>query len=83
MLPGDLSHAPKRALQTPQREWLGEDLKVFVEASLEALKASEAGGWFDFRELQKEWNSYGAGNNETSIHIWQWVNLALLHKPRI
>ena len=78
LLPEAISHAPKRALQTPQREWMGNELRKFVQSNLERLKASEASEWFKIEELQKEWDSYLAGDNESSFHIWQWVNLALL-----
>ena len=78
LLPEAISHAPKRALQTPQREWMGNELRKFVQSNLERLKASEASEWFKIEELQKEWDSYLAGDNESSFHIWQWVNLVLL-----
>lgn len=80
MLPNSITYAPKRPLQTPQREWLGKELKVFVEGSLEHLKGSDAKGWFNFRELEKEWSLYLAGNSESSFHVWQWINLALLQR---
>ena len=32
-----ISYAPKRALQTPQREWLGENLKDYVQKSIGKL----------------------------------------------
>lgn len=74
----DISYAPKRPLQTPQREWLAEDLKPFVEQSLKKLKNSAFSEWFDHNEIQKEWNMYLAGDQKSSFHVWQWVNLSLL-----
>ena len=76
--PKDLSYAPKRPLQTPQREWLGNELKNFTEENLEKLRFSKASGWFDFDEMQKEWKNYQNGENQSSFHIWQWINAALL-----
>ena len=73
-----ISYAPKRPLQTPQREWLGEDLKEFVANHLQQLKDSEYSKWFNFTALEKEWELYIEGNNDASFHIWQWVNLSLL-----
>ncbi|HKL35119.1 MAG TPA: asparagine synthase (glutamine-hydrolyzing) [Salegentibacter sp.] len=76
--PKDLSYAPKRPLQTPQREWLGNELKDFTEENLEKLKYSKASEWFNFEEMQKEWRNYQNGDNQSSFHIWQWINAALL-----
>ena len=76
--PKDLSYAPKRPLQTPQREWLGNELKNFTEENLEKLRFSKASGWFDFDEMQKEWKNYQNGDNQSGFHIWQWINAALL-----
>ena len=76
--PKDLSYAPKRPLQTPQREWLGKELKDFTEENLEKLRYSKASHWFNFEEMQKEWKNYKAGDNQSSFHIWQWINAGLL-----
>ena len=82
LVPADISYAPKRALQTPQREWLGNELKDFVTAQLNTLKHSEFSAWFDHTEIAKEWETYLKGNNESSFHIWQWVNSALILNKR-
>jgi asparagine synthase (glutamine-hydrolysing) len=78
--PKDISFAPKRPLQTPQREWLGRELKIWVEINLENLKKSENNNWFNSIKLENEWQSYLKGENESSFHIWQWINAALLFK---
>ncbi|SKB59935.1 asparagine synthase (glutamine-hydrolysing) [Salegentibacter holothuriorum] len=76
--PKDLSYAPKRPLQTPQREWLGNELKDFTEENLEKIRYSKASHWFNFEEIQKEWRNYQNGDNQSSFHIWQWINTGLL-----
>jgi asparagine synthase (glutamine-hydrolysing) len=73
----DLVLAPKRPLQTPQREWLSEDLKDWVQAEVELLYANN---WFNKKELQNELNSFFKGNNQSSFHIWQWINTAQILK---
>ncbi|TVZ25595.1 asparagine synthase (glutamine-hydrolysing) [Gillisia sp. Hel_I_86] len=75
--PQDISFAPKRPLQTPQREWLGEELKEWVESNLANLKDLD---WFDNNQIEKEWQAYLVGNQESSFHIWQLVNAAMLLK---
>lgn len=78
LAPKDISFAPKRPLQTPQREWLGQELKEWVETNLENLKHSKNQDWFNNKEIEKEWKLYLDGNQESSFHIWQWVNAAIL-----
>ncbi|WP_081212349.1 asparagine synthase (glutamine-hydrolyzing) [Salegentibacter sediminis] len=78
LAPKELSYAPKRPLQTPQREWLGDELREFTEAQMENLLASPVGDWFNEKEMKKEWEKYCAGDRESSFHIWQWVNAGLV-----
>ncbi|WP_298247547.1 asparagine synthase (glutamine-hydrolyzing) [uncultured Christiangramia sp.] len=73
-----ISNAPKRPLQTPQREWLGNELKEYVSGNLEKLKSCSVADWFDHKEIEKEWRSYQEGENTSSFHIWQWINTAHL-----
>ncbi len=78
LAPSDLTYAPKRPLQTPQREWLGEDLRDYTEEKITSLKKSSAANWFDFKKLETEKNAYFNGDNQSSFHIWQWINTAVL-----
>ncbi|NNT72582.1 asparagine synthase (glutamine-hydrolyzing) [Flavobacterium sp. IMCC34852] len=73
----DLVLAPKRPLQTPQREWLSEDLKAWVMAEVEVLKQNS---WFDAKALQTELDHFFNGDNQSSFHIWQWINAAQILK---
>jgi asparagine synthase (glutamine-hydrolysing) len=73
----DLVLAPKRPLQTPQREWLSEDLKDWVKAEVETLYQNN---WFNKKELQLELELFFKGVNHSSFHIWQWINTAQLLK---
>ena len=76
----DLAYSPKRPLQTPQREWLGNDLKEFVTEELLKLKFCNYSSWFNHKEIAKEWKIYQNGSNNSSFHIWQWINAAQLLK---
>ncbi|WP_029035369.1 asparagine synthase (glutamine-hydrolyzing) [Salinimicrobium terrae] len=78
LVPKNISYAPKRPLQTPQREWLGKEVRPFVEEQLKSLKNSAAADWFDHKEIEREWKRYLAGDNRSSFHVWQWVNASLL-----
>ena len=75
MVPEEISFAPKRPLQTPQREWLGLELKEWVKLNLENLKDLN---WFDNNQIDNEWESYLSGDQESSFHIWQLANASML-----
>jgi len=74
-LSDSISYAPKRPLQTPQREWLGKDLEKFVTNMIMKIERSEFSSWFDIEELKNEWQNYLHGDNQSSFHIWQWLGL--------
>ena len=73
-----ITYAPKRPLQTPQREWLGEGMKAYVVAQLDKIETSPYANWFDVEEIRKEWNLYLSGDNDSSFHIWQWMSCMML-----
>lgn len=76
LLPGEVAEAPKRPVQTPQREWLRGPLRGWVEACLES-PALGASGWFDLTKLRREWVHYLAGETDNSFAVWQWISVAL------
>ncbi|MDI1256456.1 MAG: asparagine synthase (glutamine-hydrolyzing) [Flavobacterium sp.] len=67
--------APKRPLQTPQREWLSGELKDYANEQIARFSS------FDFvnkKEVQAIWTAYCNGNQDNSFYIWQWINSAVL-----
>ena len=76
-LSDSISYAPKRPLQTPQREWLGNELEKFVTDLLGNIGDSEFSSWFDIEKLKLEWQKYLDGDNQSSFHIWQWLSLSM------
>tara|TARA_S200000501_G_scaffold166986_1_gene157347 strand:- start:3428 stop:5131 length:1704 start_codon:yes stop_codon:yes gene_type:complete len=79
-LDDSITNSPKRPLQTPQREWLANELSDYVESKIENLKDSDFSSWFDINEMSNEWQKYKDGDNDSSFHIWQWVSLSNLIK---
>ncbi|SHM64777.1 asparagine synthase (glutamine-hydrolyzing) [Flavobacterium xanthum] len=73
-LADDLVFTPKRPVQTPQREWLADDLNVWVNECFEGISNSNYSSWFIQEELQKELRLYMEGDFQSSFHIWQCVN---------
>ena len=76
LLPADFIEAPKRPVQTPQREWLRGPLRDWVESCL-ADSSVQQSGWFDRDRLQAEWERYRAGESDNSFYVWQWISVAL------
>jgi asparagine synthase (glutamine-hydrolysing) len=69
--------APKRPIQTPQREWIANELKDYFDEQINVFSN------FDFvnkKQVINLWSSYCKGKKDNSFYIWQWVNLAILNK---
>ena len=79
-LDDSITNSPKRPLQTPQREWLGNELSGYVESKIKNLKDSDFASWFDINEMSNEWQKYKDGDNDSSFHIWQWISFSNLMK---
>lgn len=73
---GDIALAPKRPLQTPQREWIGGPLSDFVGDRITKLRSSP---WFEKAALDQEWRDYRNGKKDNSFFVWQWVNTSFIH----
>lgn len=77
MLSNSIALAPKRPLQTPQREWISNELRGFFDEKINEFSQLE---FVHSKEVKKEWNNYILGNQENSFYIWQWINLVELLK---
>lgn len=75
-LSNDLVFAPKRPLQTPQREWLANDLKDWVQEKCNSIENSEYANWFNETEIKNEITHYFEGNIQSSFHIWQLMSVS-------
>lgn len=81
LLPDGLVEAPKRPLQTPQREWLREDLRDWAGDCIESGLTRFGGQWLDAPAVRREWSNYQRGDSDNSFYIWQWINLGLSCRP--
>lgn len=78
LLPDAVREAPKRALQTPQREWLRGPLQAWARDLTHSALQGPLGSWFDRSRVESEWDRFVAGMTDTSFFVWQWVSLGLL-----
>lgn len=75
-LPKNIVFTPKRVLQTPQREWLFDELQEFGKSSVDIILNSKYANWFDKVAFQNAANHFFEGNIENSFFIWQCISLA-------
>lgn len=68
--------APKRPVQTPQREWLRGALADWATERIEALAGASA--WFDAAAMRAAWQGYLAGEGDNSYWVWQWLSAAMM-----
>jgi asparagine synthase (glutamine-hydrolysing) len=74
LLPDRLSQAPKRPMQTPQREWLRGPLREWADAQINVALSGSAGAFFDKAAVKKEWLRFCRGESDNSFYIWQWIS---------
>lgn len=71
LLDNEVALAPKRALQTPQREWMANELLPYCEDKINDFSNLD---FVNKKEVEKIWSAYKEGNQENSFYIWQWIN---------
>jgi asparagine synthase (glutamine-hydrolysing) len=76
-LPARLSQAPKRALQTPQREWLRNQLKDWADEQIRVALGGPLAAWLDKKSVLDSWEHYCRGNGDNSFYVWQWITIGL------
>lgn len=78
LLPQGVVEAPKRPLQTPQREWLRGPLKEWAGQCIETALARYGTVWFDAESVRREWQAYQNGASDNSFYVWQWVSAGII-----
>lgn len=83
LLPDGVVEAPKRPLQTPQREWLRGPLRDWAEAQIENALAASGAEWLDEFAVRRSWKHYCKGEADNSFYIWQWISIGLLAEQKV
>jgi asparagine synthase (glutamine-hydrolysing) len=76
LVPDSVRLAPKRPVQTPQREWLRGPLRGWAGDLIETAFATHA-AWFDVAAARAAWREYQDGHGDNSFWVWQWLSIAL------
>jgi asparagine synthase (glutamine-hydrolysing) len=77
-LPGRVVEAPKRPLQTPQREWLRGPLRGWTDSQIN-VALNHFADWLVPDQVRASWSEFLAGSSDNSFYIWQWVSLGLIY----
>ena len=83
LTPKGLSEAPKRPLQTPQREWLRGPLRGWASDHIAEALNKYGGTWLDKKNVTETWKAYCLGESDNSFYVWQWISLSLISRPTI
>lgn len=83
LLPEGVIEAPKRPVQTPQREWLRGPLRAWATDHIEAALDGPASSWLDARAVRASWRDYGEHGSDNSFFVWQWISLGLLRQTEM
>ncbi len=78
LLPQSLAEAPKRPVQTPQREWLRGELQPWANERIEDACEKFGGSWLDKKKVRQTWKKFCDGESDNSFYVWQWISLSLI-----
>jgi asparagine synthase (glutamine-hydrolysing) len=81
LVPSGVAEAPKRPVQTPQREWLCGECRRWATDCIEVALEAAGGSWLQPCSVREAWREYGEGNSDNSFYIWQWISLGLMLDP--
>ena len=79
LLPAAVLTASKRAVVTPQREWLRGPLGDDVDRLLASPRFA-ARGWVSPTAARAELAAFRAGQGGNAFFVWQWVSVELWHR---
>lgn len=82
LIPKPVVEAPKRPVQTPQREWLMGPLRDWSLASIDVALTDYGGEWLDRNSVTQNIRDYCEGTLDNSFFIWQWISLGLMINGR-
>jgi asparagine synthase (glutamine-hydrolysing) len=83
LLPNGVVEAPKRPLQTPQREWLRGPLQRWASDRIEESLDAYGKTWLDTDAVRAAWRNYCDRASDNSFYIWQWINLGLMVETEV
>jgi len=81
LLPQSLAEAPKRPVQTPQREWLRGPLKGWASDLLDEAINGAGADWLNADATRRAWRVLRRRVRQ-QLYVWQWISLGLMSARR-
>jgi asparagine synthase (glutamine-hydrolysing) len=78
LLPSGVVEAPKRPVQTPQREWLRGPLKSWATECVESALNSWAADWLHADRTRRALSDFLDGEGDNSFFVWQWISIGVM-----
>lgn len=78
LVPGDIVQAPKRPVQTPQREWIRGPLRPWVIEQVDAGLEGPVGCVLAPERARDQLRRFLDGHGDNSFFVWQLVSAGLL-----
>jgi asparagine synthase (glutamine-hydrolysing) len=78
LCPGGVVEAPKRPLQTPQREWLRGPLRGWAEERIEEALEGPARAFLDRERVREATREFLRGRGDNSFFLWQWIGAGMM-----
>ncbi|MFM8395902.1 MAG: asparagine synthase (glutamine-hydrolyzing), partial [Acidobacteriota bacterium] len=78
LIPAGLAIAPKRTVQTPQREWLRGPLRGWATEMIEAALDFGSGHWFDGPAIRRRCQNFFDGEGDNSFFLWQMISAGMI-----
>ena len=77
IVPESIADAPKRPVQTPQREWLRGELSGWATGYIEtAIRNCPV--WLEGYKVRQAWRDFLDGEGDNSYFVWQWICLGMM-----
>lgn len=80
LAPVSVAAAPKRALQTPQREWLRGYLKDWADDLIKSGLNGFGSEFLNKKAVLHDWEKYFKGEGDNSFYVWQWISIGLINQ---
>jgi asparagine synthase (glutamine-hydrolysing) len=78
VVPPSISEAPKRPVQTPQREWLLGPLHDWTLSCMTSALEYAGGSWLKRDSVRTAVTDYLRNGSDNSFFLWQWLSVGLM-----
>jgi asparagine synthase (glutamine-hydrolysing) len=82
LMPQHVAEAPKRPVQTPQREWLRGSLRGWAAETVDRGLRTVGSGWLNAAAVRTAMDAYFDGTGDNSFFVWQWISVGMLQDTR-